>query len=221
MAKDLTGQRFGRLTVLQKTDKRISERVVWLCQCDCGNRAEVTSSHLANGNTSSCGCARKCVKRIDLAGRRFGRLVAISPTDKRLGHSVIWHCRCDCGKMADVASIKLLSGDTQSCGCLSAEVHRASAAAMLRVRSADYVEGTDIRMLLQNPGAANTSGVVGVTYDKSVHAWKAYIQFRGHRYYIGSSVDKDVAIALRKDAEQRIHGDFLQWYYSMHPDRKP
>lgn len=51
------GQRYGRLTVVAKTDRRVSNRVVWECRCDCGNTTYVTSNHLANGNTKSCGCA--------------------------------------------------------------------------------------------------------------------------------------------------------------------
>ena len=221
MAADLTNKRFGRLVVIKKTDKRISKRVVWLCQCDCGNQIEVTSSHLTGGNTTSCGCARVGVNRIDMTGRRYGRLVVLSPTEKRSGNSVIWRCRCDCGKMTDVSGINLRTGATKSCGCLSSEVHREAASTMRNVRSVDYVDGTDVRMLLQPPSAANTSGVVGVNYDKSVGAWKAYIQFKGHRYYLGSSVNKSVAVSMRKAAEQRIHGDFLAWYYSEHPDRAP
>ena len=56
-AKDLTGRRFGRLVVgspLRRTDKH----VYWACTCDCGAEKEVQGSHLASGNTKSCGCLR-------------------------------------------------------------------------------------------------------------------------------------------------------------------
>lgn len=220
MSKDLIGQRFGRLKVVKKTDKRVSNRIVWSCKCDCGNYTEATTSHLCNGHTTSCGCAKKGVNRIDISNRRFGRLVAISPTDKRLGHSVIWHCQCDCGNTADIASTNLIKGYTKSCGCFASDVHRKSSSVMMSIRADDYIDGTDVRALMQSPSAANTSGTVGVSYDKSVNVWKAYIQFKGKRYRLGSSTNKTVAIALRKEAEQRLHGDFLEWYFSEHPDRK-
>lgn len=55
--KDLTGQRFGRLTVLNPTDKRTpNRRIVWHCHCDCGNDIDVSSDHLIQGHTKSCGC---------------------------------------------------------------------------------------------------------------------------------------------------------------------
>lgn len=54
--QNLRGQRFGRLVVEEPVRKNRHRRVVWLCQCDCGNTCEVTSAHLSRG-TSSCGCA--------------------------------------------------------------------------------------------------------------------------------------------------------------------
>lgn len=65
--KDLTGQKFGRLTVLRKaTDEEIGDRdrkrgVFWCCQCDCGNTelVIVPSVVLKSGHTQSCGCIQK------------------------------------------------------------------------------------------------------------------------------------------------------------------
>ena len=54
--KDLEGQRFGRLVVLCKTDKRVYRHVVWKCSCDCGNECFVQSTSLITGKTKSCGC---------------------------------------------------------------------------------------------------------------------------------------------------------------------
>lgn len=57
MAKDLTGQKFGRLTALYPTEKRNkSGSIIWRCKCDCGNEYEVASHELLRGNTQSCGC---------------------------------------------------------------------------------------------------------------------------------------------------------------------
>ena len=54
----------------------------------------------------------------DITGQRFGRLVAIKPTEKRQGSSVIWECICDCGKKCKISSNSLNRKLTQSCGCL-------------------------------------------------------------------------------------------------------
>lgn len=56
--KDLTGQQFGKLTVLKEnTERKIDGRCVWVCQCECGNIIEISSKGLAIG-TYSCGCVK-------------------------------------------------------------------------------------------------------------------------------------------------------------------
>ena len=57
--KDLTGQRFSKLTVIEKTNMRKHGYVVWKCKCDCGNITYVDSSSLKSGNNKSCGCLKK------------------------------------------------------------------------------------------------------------------------------------------------------------------
>lgn len=58
--RDLTTCRFGRLTVVNKTDRRDTRRgVVWACVCDCGTPREVFATNLIAGKTLSCGCLNK------------------------------------------------------------------------------------------------------------------------------------------------------------------
>lgn len=54
---DLTGQRFGRLTVLARAE-RSSGLVVWECKCDCGEATVASTKKLRNGRRVSCGCYR-------------------------------------------------------------------------------------------------------------------------------------------------------------------
>ena len=58
-AIDLTGQVFGRLTVLERVKLPTSEYVVWLCKCSCGRMTKVRSYHLRKGRIVSCGCYQK------------------------------------------------------------------------------------------------------------------------------------------------------------------
>ena len=55
-ANDLTGQRFGRLTVTSRTENDSRGKTRWVCICDCGNEVVVAGDHLKSGNTKSCGC---------------------------------------------------------------------------------------------------------------------------------------------------------------------
>lgn len=59
--KDITGQRFGRLTVIRRDGSSPGSIARWLCRCDCGNESMVASTNLGHrsGNTRSCGCLRR------------------------------------------------------------------------------------------------------------------------------------------------------------------
>jgi len=54
--KDLSKEKFGRLTPIKVIRKDNSNRAMWLCKCDCGKETVVSSSNLQSGNTQSCGC---------------------------------------------------------------------------------------------------------------------------------------------------------------------
>ena len=123
--KDLSGQQFGRLSVIRPTDARKNGEVLWECLCDCGNTVRVVGSALKRGGSRSCGCLRKedVAKRasknsVDLTGQRFGRLTAVHSTEGRKNNSVLWECRCDCGNTVLAQANKLSCNQIQSCGCL-------------------------------------------------------------------------------------------------------
>lgn len=77
--KDLTGNRYGKLTVLCQTDDYVTKtgkhRARWLCECDCGNQVAVWGVNLTTGNTKSCGCTRGESNTIH--GDRHTRLYSI------------------------------------------------------------------------------------------------------------------------------------------------
>lgn len=56
---DLTGKRFGKLTVIEKHNQDKWGGWNWLCRCDCGNETVVSGGHLRGLKTKSCGCSRK------------------------------------------------------------------------------------------------------------------------------------------------------------------
>lgn len=53
---DLTGQKFGKLTVIKKAKKDKWGQYQWLCKCECGKKTIVKGGNLRNGNSKSCGC---------------------------------------------------------------------------------------------------------------------------------------------------------------------
>jgi hypothetical protein len=69
MAKaiDLTGNKYGKLLVLERAEDYVSfegnRYTQWLCRCDCGNECVVRSSSLISNATNSCGCGKRGKKR--------------------------------------------------------------------------------------------------------------------------------------------------------------
>jgi hypothetical protein len=60
----------------------------------------------------------------DLTGQRFTRLVATQPISKDRNY-IRWECQCDCGKVVEVRSSHLVSGQTKSCGCYARDIQSA------------------------------------------------------------------------------------------------
>lgn len=55
--KDITGQKFGKLTVIKRyKNNTVDRKARWVCKCDCGNESIHTGKDLRNGNIKSCGC---------------------------------------------------------------------------------------------------------------------------------------------------------------------
>lgn len=117
--EDLIGRRFGRLTVIAEAYKTQSG-IYWKCKCDCGNYTNVRASILKHGKTKSCGCGMGWNK-LDLKGKRFGRLVALEEVGRSSEGQVLWKCQCDCGNTSLVRATALRSGHIRSCGCASQE----------------------------------------------------------------------------------------------------
>lgn len=125
--QDLTGKRFGRLTVLsldyehEKTRKDYNRK--WICQCDCGNKKSVYGSALRSKSTLSCGCLNKekfiernHAKFEDLTGQKFNKLTVIRTFI--INGEKVCECLCDCGNKTNVIATHLKDGHTKSCGCL-------------------------------------------------------------------------------------------------------
>lgn len=202
------GEVFGLLTVIAPNPDNPRQ---WLCRCQCGRETSVEAHNLRSGHTKSCGClARKARawRTLDLTGQRFGRLIALEPTEKRQRTSVVWRCRCDCGNEVFVSAGKLTGGIARSCGCLQADQRKKNMAAAIHI-----VDGTCVeRIACQKETAANTSGHRGVTRREN-GTWRACIDFQGKRYDLGTYRSFDEAVAARLEGE-KMYQKFLEDYYA-------
>lgn len=125
---DLTGQRFGRLTVLSRAEDHILpsgyKEIMWNCKCDCGNVVTINGHNIRSGHTKSCGCL-KVTPYEDLTGKKYNNLTVISRLDDipnlSGSKSRRWLCRCVCGKEVECVEDRLISGRIIGCGCSASE----------------------------------------------------------------------------------------------------
>jgi len=95
-AVEMTGLRFGMLTVLGPVGKSVGKKgtVAWLCQCDCGKPPKaVNGASLRSGNAKSCGCKRGRKKKVEPENQvvvsEGGAAEAAPPAEPK---AEIWTC---------------------------------------------------------------------------------------------------------------------------------
>ncbi|MGN0971736.1 MAG: hypothetical protein ACI4OY_07240, partial [Aristaeellaceae bacterium] len=205
---DLLGQRFGALTVVDRADRHPGERALrWKCRCICGKVVEYTSTLLATGKKTSCGClTEKRYAMADIAGKTFDRLTALYPLEKRDGSGgVIWRCRCACGRETDASYNGLMYGNMRSCGCRKKEHDQALRGYLT------HVDGTCIDMLKSRKTPKNnTTGVRGVY--RAGKKYLAKIVFQKRQYHLGRYDTLEEAAQARREAEEAINGTVIACY---------
>lgn len=147
-------------------------------------------------------------KKIDLTNQRFGRLIVLRDSGKRIAHGhIIWLCKCSCGKQVKIISGNLRNGYTRSCGCLKREQTKAMGKASLRHGENDksrlYIAWINLKRKCYNPNAINYKNYGGKKV-RVCREWLdrkiGYLNFKtwalnngyspGLRYYLISQKDR-------------------------------
>lgn len=134
---DITGQTFGKLTVLECLGKLDGKRYFWKCLCECGNITTKEGSVLRSGNTKSCGCGKydgfkkynqqQTIETLIPNNTRFGKLIVLEsigykPQYEGAKKNRMWYrCQCDCGNICEISGNQLKNNHKISCGCLSSK----------------------------------------------------------------------------------------------------
>ena len=219
------GDRFGRLTVIDKTEKRNScGCVVFLCLCECGKQCEVPSAALKNGHTKSCGCLHDEVSRDRMINNTFWKLhrprkiiinkyiedgdelivytkqgeFRIDKNDKDL----LERCRWYINKNRYVVNSKgifihrLIMGVDETDDVIDHIDH-------------DTLNNTkrNLRIVSKSENAMNRK-CDGVTFDKLRNKWQAAIVAYGKKYFLGRYNTKEEAILARKEGEKKYYGEY-------------
>ena len=224
---DLTGKKFGRLTVAEKTDLRTKHgSIIWLCKCECGKSVNVASGNLIRGITKSCGCYNK--QRIketqtkqnnfDLSGE-YG-IGYTSNNEEFLFdledyEKIKDNCWCVSGNGYIVAPIR---GDRTKQVSLSRTImgvtdnekdvdhinHNLRDNRKLNLRIVTRTQNNMNRTLQSN----NTSGVAGVTFHKDRNKWCARITINKQTINLGLFVNFQDAVEARRKAEIEYFGEY-------------
>ena len=223
--QDLTGNQFGRLTVVERASNSIPDnKVRWLCKCECGNTSIVRARCLVNGHTTSCGCFQRqtvsdTAKHVRQKHNKF--LVCEKNVHVRLGRSKS-EMICD---IEDWDALKNHYWVLSSTGYAAAVIEK-----KLRLFHAQVLEcpngmvrdhinrnkldnrKNNLRIVTyqgniinSSENIRNTSGVKGVGYEKRRKKWYAKIIFNGKNIWLGYFKNFESAVRARKKAEERYY----------------
>lgn len=215
-AADLVGTEIKGFKILDW--KRENKRTYLLAVCPfCNKRKWMRKDQIDNPKVVSCGCynaKNNYIKNKDITGQTFGRLTAVRPTDRKTpSGATVWECKCSCGNTTYVGISELILGRINSCGCLRTETSRKNGEkAGKYIKDNFCIENTNVNNLTAKKPKNNTSGIKGVSWDKEREKWVAQIVFQGKTYNLGRYDKKEDAAEIRKIAEEKLYGKFLDWY---------
>jgi hypothetical protein len=204
---DLTGQKFGRLTVLRLADSKKRGRRSWICRCSCSSNSDVTltTGALTSGNTRSCGCLvsdTAAFRGKNLVDCVFGRWTVLALSPNR-GRTRYWSCQCACGTKREVSGANLASGRSRSCGgCLKGYVTKY----LRRLYSREYESwaGMKARCLTTSCNGFDDYGGRGIKVcDRWLHSFVDFLEDMGPRP-LGQSIQ-------RLDKEGDYTPDNCEW----------
>lgn len=229
--KDLTGMKFGRLTVIARAENYISptgdktsQKTRWLCKCDCGNPNKITvvSYSLTSGKTKSCGCiAKEKAKENGKKNKKYNTYDLFG--EYGIGYTSntnepFYFDLEDYDKIKDycwfVNSEGYIVGGKKSIkihrlimNCPSNKVidhinHNKADNRKYNLRICNQSQN----ILNKSPSKRNTSGVTGVVYF--YNKWRAQIKVKGRHISLGMFDNKEDAIKARKEAEAKYFGEY-------------
>lgn len=193
MKLDLTGNKYGRLTVLGDDGTRAkSGKVLWHCLCECGNTTYVRADHLKNGSVSSCGCLNKNKKHErfkDLAGSETDSFQIVDRAYSK-NQRVYWNCICKhCGNHIELQSNQIERNS--SCGC---KQNRSTKERMAEISDPESLKTNKVT-------AKSSTGVRGVYFNKRKKRYQVFINVDKKPKYLGSYVSLEEAAKIRREAE--------------------
>lgn len=176
---DLTGKRFGKLTVIKyiKGGK-------WECQCDCGNTCIVDTRNLNSGHTRSCGCLVSIVNQqnaIDMIGYENDGIIVLERAGSSKHDKALWKCKCKhCGRKFITSGQSIRRGDVHSCGC----VHSANEQKIIKMLTDANINFACQYTFADLVGVNNGKLRFDFAIFDSNHNLSHLIEYNGSQHYI-------------------------------------
>lgn len=130
---------------------------------------------------------------LELSGKRFTRLVAVSRTERRRRGLVVWECVCDCGEIVHVTSTNLNLGLTRSCGCYQKDMQREAITKHGRARTPEYRAWVDLKTRCTSSSNSRWEGYGGrgiKVCDRWLESFENFYADMGDRPSVKHSIDR-------------------------------
>lgn len=210
--KSIMGQKFGKLTVIEITNERCREMVVWKCLCECGNTCFADSKSLRQSNTRSCGCLLK-TRSIKHNGCIDPRLKGIYRLWMQIKARCFNTTREDY-KLYGAKGITLHKPWVSDFVAFSTYIlttlgEHTKGIYLDRINPTGHYEPGNLRWATplqqaynrNKPNRKSSSKYKGVNYIKSSGRWRATISYNRKHHFIGSfSTELEAARAYNKEA---------------------
>lgn len=227
---DLTNEIFDRLRVIKRAENHIQPNgmsvVMWECECECGNKIIVDGMSLRRKKTKSCGCFHKeSARKQGQKNKKYNKYDLTG--DFGIGYTikgeVFYFDLEDYDKIKDYCWYKSFEGYIVSNIVddkhYTIRLHRIILNPEKRMQ-VDHINHIlydnrkqNLRIVTNSQNSMNrrlqsnnTSGIVGVSYYDN--SWNAEIIKNGKKFYLGSFTNKEDAIKVRKEAEEKYFGEY-------------
>lgn len=183
---DLTGKRYGSLTVLRRDDSRLGGDAFWICRCGrCGQEKSIRGTYLTGPRAyKDCGCSWN-ERKADLTGRTMGGVSVMERLPENRYGQKTYRVRCAvCGAERIMVQHDLL-GKPRDCGCTA----RAETNERLRNQAADassrsmYNGAKIAAAFAEKPLPTSTTGFRWVRWYPRNNCWCATFRVAGQRYF--------------------------------------
>lgn len=206
---DLTGKTFGCLLVIERVPNQ-NKAVMWKCRCSCGNECVVWSNNLRNGHSKTCGRCNTYIRHEGYTEIKVknGRSFYIDTEDEPMVKTLTWSVQTNGYVMARNTNGKVISLHQFLMRFPKEIIDHAdrnpSNNRRSNLRIASHIENMYNRKKQSN----NTSGYIGVYYNKNDRAYIARITANRITYLLGSFHNSIEAALTRDVAALRYHGKF-------------